>query len=227
MTNGSPSRSTRAARYFDPCSEASSPSSPSRRSSSARPARTRRSTIRNTLSGGRRGGVATAGGVALGLAIWTVAASVGVVALLSASEPAFRALRLAGAAYLVFLAASRSSLPRAVVRPRRAQRSADDAATRPAPGRRQQPRKSEDRALLREPAPAVRPGGQGGIRRLPCLGFLFSAMTLAWLSLYAVVVAAPRDARGTVRGASTPRRASSSSHSASASPATPGALRRT
>ena len=49
-------------------------------------------TIRNTLSGGRRGGIATAGGVALGLATWTVAASAGVVTLLSASEPAFRAL---------------------------------------------------------------------------------------------------------------------------------------
>ncbi len=60
-------------------------------------------TIRNTLSGGRRSGIATAAGVALGLATWTVAASAGVVTLLSASEPAFRALKLAGAAYLVVL----------------------------------------------------------------------------------------------------------------------------
>ena len=44
-------------------------------------------TIRNTLAGGRRSGVATAGGVAIGQAIWTMAASLGVVALLSASEP--------------------------------------------------------------------------------------------------------------------------------------------
>jgi threonine/homoserine/homoserine lactone efflux protein len=62
-------------------------------------------TIRNTLGGGRRGGVATAGGVAVGQAIWTLAASAGVVAVLSASEPAFRALKLAGAAYLVYLGA--------------------------------------------------------------------------------------------------------------------------
>src|SRR4249919_947698 len=60
-------------------------------------------TIRNTLSGGRRSGIATAGGVALGQAVWTIAASAGVVALLSASEPVFRALKLAGAAYLVYL----------------------------------------------------------------------------------------------------------------------------
>ena len=60
-------------------------------------------TIRNTLSGGRRSGIATAGGVVLGQTVWTLAASAGVVALLSASEPAFRALKLAGAAYLVYL----------------------------------------------------------------------------------------------------------------------------
>ena len=59
--------------------------------------------IRNTLSGGRRSGMATAGGVALGQAIWTIATSIGVVALLSASEPMFHAVELVGAAYLVYL----------------------------------------------------------------------------------------------------------------------------
>src|SRR5439155_23604013 len=58
-------------------------------------------TIRNALLGGRRGGVFTAAGVAVGQATWTVAASAGLAALLRASEPAFLAVRLAGAAYLV------------------------------------------------------------------------------------------------------------------------------
>jgi threonine/homoserine/homoserine lactone efflux protein len=60
-------------------------------------------TIRNTLLGSRRGGVRTAAGVAAGQATWTLAASAGVVALLRASEPAFTAVRLLGAAYLVYL----------------------------------------------------------------------------------------------------------------------------
>ena len=60
-------------------------------------------TIRNTLLGGRRGGVATALGVVVRHACWTVAASVGLAALLVASEPVFVALKLAGAAYLVYL----------------------------------------------------------------------------------------------------------------------------
>ena len=60
-------------------------------------------TIRNTFGGGRPSGIATAGGVALGQAVWTIAASLGVVALLSASEPVFHALKLAGTAYLIYL----------------------------------------------------------------------------------------------------------------------------
>jgi threonine/homoserine/homoserine lactone efflux protein len=60
-------------------------------------------TIRNALLGGRGGGVFTAAGVAVGQATWTVAASAGLAALLRASEPAFLAVRLAGAAYLVYL----------------------------------------------------------------------------------------------------------------------------
>src|SRR5205807_8714489 len=60
-------------------------------------------TIRNALLGGRAGGIATACGVAAGQAIWALATSAGMVALLVASEPVFEAVKLAGAAYLVYL----------------------------------------------------------------------------------------------------------------------------
>ena len=60
-------------------------------------------TIRNTLAGGRRSGVATAAGVAAGQATWTVATSAGLAVLLTASAPLFFAIRIAGAAYLVYL----------------------------------------------------------------------------------------------------------------------------
>src|SRR6478672_8374301 len=62
-------------------------------------------TVRNALLGGRGAGVATAAGVALGLGVWTAAASAGLAALLVASEPAFIAVKLAGAAHLVLLGA--------------------------------------------------------------------------------------------------------------------------
>jgi threonine/homoserine/homoserine lactone efflux protein len=57
-------------------------------------------TLRNTARGG---GVATALGVATGQVVWALATAAGVAALLAASHPAFVALRLVGAAYLVWL----------------------------------------------------------------------------------------------------------------------------
>jgi threonine/homoserine/homoserine lactone efflux protein len=60
-------------------------------------------TIRNTLLGRRRAGVATAVGVAAGQATWSLATSAGLAVILAASAPLFFAVRLAGAAYLVYL----------------------------------------------------------------------------------------------------------------------------
>jgi threonine/homoserine/homoserine lactone efflux protein len=60
-------------------------------------------TVRNALAGGRRCGVATAAGVAIGQAVWTLATGVGIAELIQASEPAFLAIKAAGAAYLVAL----------------------------------------------------------------------------------------------------------------------------
>jgi threonine/homoserine/homoserine lactone efflux protein len=60
-------------------------------------------TVRNTLAGGRRAGVATALGVAVGQATWTIATSAGLAVVLAASEPVFFAIRIAGAAYLIYL----------------------------------------------------------------------------------------------------------------------------
>jgi threonine/homoserine/homoserine lactone efflux protein len=60
-------------------------------------------TVRNALAGGRRCGVATAAGVAVGQAVWTLATSVGIAELIQASEPAFLVMKAVGAAYLVAL----------------------------------------------------------------------------------------------------------------------------
>lgn len=59
--------------------------------------------LRSTVLRGRAAGFATALGVNCGVLAWGVAAAVGVSALLSASELAFTALRLAGAGYLLWL----------------------------------------------------------------------------------------------------------------------------
>src|SRR5262245_39865309 len=59
--------------------------------------------MKNALLGGRRGGIATSAGVATGLTVWTIAAALGIAALLQASSVAFLALKIVGAAYLVWL----------------------------------------------------------------------------------------------------------------------------
>ena len=60
-------------------------------------------TIRNTLLGSRRAGVATAAGVSAGQATWTLATSAGLAVILAASASLFLAIRLVGAAYLIYL----------------------------------------------------------------------------------------------------------------------------
>jgi threonine/homoserine/homoserine lactone efflux protein len=150
-------------------------------------------TIRNTLLGGRSAGVATAFGVAAGQAAWTTAAALGLTALLVASEPAFAAVRLLGAAYLVYLGVH--SLWLAF---RRTGVLGEDVAGRHA---RLGPRRAlRDGTLsnLGNPKMAiffssllpqfVEPGSGAGAAMLG-LGIVFVAMTTIWLSGYAVVVA--------------------------------------
>lgn len=62
--------------------------------------------LRSSLTRSRRYAFATALGISTGAMVWGVAAAVGVSALLAASEFAYRALTLAGAAYMVWLGAS-------------------------------------------------------------------------------------------------------------------------
>lgn len=62
-------------------------------------------TVRNTVVRGRAAGVQTAAGVVAGQSAWALTAAAGVAALLVASQPLFAALRIAGAAYLVYLGA--------------------------------------------------------------------------------------------------------------------------
>ncbi len=58
---------------------------------------------RSVFMGGRRDAFATTLGIAAGCMIWALASAAGVAAVLAASETAYDALRLAGAAYLVWL----------------------------------------------------------------------------------------------------------------------------
>ena len=60
---------------------------------------------RSVLSGGRREAFATTLGILAGCLVWALVSAAGVAAVLAASRTAYDALRLAGAAYLVWLGA--------------------------------------------------------------------------------------------------------------------------
>jgi threonine/homoserine/homoserine lactone efflux protein len=140
-------------------------------------------TIRNTLLGGRRGGVATAAGVVSGQLVWGVAASAGLSAVLLASEPLFTAIRVAGAVYLVLLGIQ--SLLAAVRRRRHLERKAP---------RRQAPYRQGVLSNLGNPKMAVfftslLPQFGSSFAGMLALGLLFAVLTLSWLSAYALAVA--------------------------------------
>jgi len=155
-------------------------------------------TVRNALVGGRSSGVWTAGGVATGQALWTVAASLGVASLLHASEPAFVALKLAGAAYLVYLGVQ--SL-------RAAWAGHAQVVAAPSPVPRLAPARAFRQGLLNNLAnpkmaafftsllPQFLPAGGGGgtaIATFLIYGFVFCALTFGWLTAYSAAVASAR-----------------------------------
>ncbi|TSB18170.1 LysE family translocator [Streptomyces benahoarensis] len=59
--------------------------------------------LRTALGSGRRAALCSAFGIAAGCFVWGLAGAVGLTAMLSASEAAYGALRVAGALYLMWL----------------------------------------------------------------------------------------------------------------------------
>jgi threonine/homoserine/homoserine lactone efflux protein len=143
-------------------------------------------TIRNALLGGRRGGVLTALGVSTGQAVWALTTSIGVAALIVAFEPAFVALKLLGAVFLVYLG---TQALYAAARGRTAQ------ARNP---RRQAPFRQGVISNLGNPKMAVfftslLPQFGSSFPALLALGLVFCTMTFAWLTAYAFAVAKAGD----------------------------------
>jgi threonine/homoserine/homoserine lactone efflux protein len=59
--------------------------------------------MRNLVQGGRSTAVLTVAGVLTGLSVWVVTASLGLSSLLEASKTGYTALRIVGAAYLIWI----------------------------------------------------------------------------------------------------------------------------
>jgi threonine/homoserine/homoserine lactone efflux protein len=147
-------------------------------------------TIRNSIVGGRRGGMLTAGGIAAGQLVWTIATSLGIAGLLQASQPAFTALKIIGAAYLVWLGFQ--SILAAV----HGRASHAEPKIRYELGRWNAMRQGLISNLANPKMavfflsllPQFVPVVSGGFLGFALLGVLFCAMTFGWLSVYAVVL---------------------------------------
>jgi threonine/homoserine/homoserine lactone efflux protein len=148
-------------------------------------------TTRNALVGGRRAGLFTIFGVSLGLAVWTLATGVGIAALLRASEPAFVALKLAGAVYLAALGvlAIRGALrrsgrhgeghaPRRVIPPRVAFRQ----------GALTNLGNPKIAVFFTSFLPQFTPAKHAGFGSLVLLGLLFCVVGLTWLTIYVLAI---------------------------------------
>jgi len=147
---------------------------------------------KNALIHGRSAGLATSFGVAAGLLVWTIASALGIAAVLHASATAYETVKLIGAAYLVLLG---------IQALRNAGRYAGDHHRGPAGSRGVDARRGFRQGLvsnLANPKVAVfftslvpQFIGHGSHVLVPflLLGGLFVAMTLAWMSGYALMAA--------------------------------------
>jgi threonine/homoserine/homoserine lactone efflux protein len=153
-------------------------------------------TIRSALLGGRPSGLATAAGVATGQATWALFTAAGLAALLRASQPALLAVRIVGAAYLIYLGLGAVHV---------ALRSDGVKAAGPVGHRRRtMPMTAYRQGLLSNLSNpkmvvffvALLPqftGSHPAFVTVLRFGLVFSALTLTWLSVYTVAVAKAGD----------------------------------
>jgi threonine/homoserine/homoserine lactone efflux protein len=138
---------------------------------------------KNALLHGRRAALATALGVNVGIALWTLAAALGVAAVVRASAEAFDVVKFAGALYLVYLGmqALRRRERLAVAR------------------QRMSPFRQGLISNALNPKIAVfftslLPQFGHSLPALLLLGALFNAIGIVWLTLYALAAARGRAA---------------------------------
>lgn len=151
---------------------------------------------RNVFRHGRSAGFATSLGICTGILGWGVAAALGIATILATSSVAFTILRLAGAAYLIYLGIS-TVRSRGDVAPDRP----DGAPTLPA---RQAWLQGLLSALLNPKLgvffltllPQFIGLGEPAALRALQLALVFDLIGLAWLLLYAAMLAAIGDALG-------------------------------
>jgi threonine/homoserine/homoserine lactone efflux protein len=144
--------------------------------------------LQNGLARGRRAAIETALGINAGLLVWAVAAALGLAALLHASAPAFMLLKLAGAAFLVWLGLRALN---------EARRGSPDASAVPR-RRKTSPFRQGFLSNLLNPKialvfttliPQFVDPGDPAVAQTLLLAAIFIVIGLGWLTSYALLVA--------------------------------------
>jgi RhtB (resistance to homoserine/threonine) family protein len=145
---------------------------------------------KNAVLHGRRAALGTALGVNAGLSVWTLACAFGVASIIEASDTAFTALKLIGAAYLIWLGVQALLA---------AQRGGSHATAERSGGGSFSARGGFRQGLLSDLAnpkiaafftsvlPQFAGSGHSVLVPFLVLGGLFVLMTVAWLLAYALV----------------------------------------
>ncbi len=145
---------------------------------------------KNAVLHGRRAALGTSFGVNSGLAVWTLASALGVASLVRASEAAFTALKLIGAAYLIWLGLQALRAARhAGARDTHggAERHVLDGRGGFRQGMFSNLANPKIAAFFTSVLPQFVAPGRSVLVPSLVLGGIFVAMTLIWLSAYALV----------------------------------------
>lgn len=146
---------------------------------------------KNGLAHGRRSALATTFGVCLGGLIWTLAAALGIAAFVRSSQTAFNTLRIAGAAYLLYLGLQ------AIWKARRRSESEEPGRERAVQSGRTAFRQGVFSNLLNPKLavfftsllPQFIAPGQSVFTRSLVLGGILQLIAIIWLTFYSCLVA--------------------------------------
>jgi threonine/homoserine/homoserine lactone efflux protein len=140
---------------------------------------------KNALVHGRRQALATAFGINVGIAVWTVAAAFGVAAAVQASAAAFVVIKFAGALYLVYLGAQALRNARCAPAEANGLRSALGTAGAFRQGLVSNLLNPKIAVFFTSLLPQF--VGHGTLPELLVLGALFNAMGVIWLTSYGLL----------------------------------------
>ena len=151
---------------------------------------------RNVFRHGRAAGFATSFGICTGILGWAVAAALGVATILATSSIAFTVLKLAGAAYLIYLGISTLRSPHAFAPARGPDRPGLAAKRAYSQGLVSSLLNPKLGVFFLTLLPQFIAPGEASAARALQLAVVFDLIGIAWLLTYSALLAALGDALG-------------------------------